>query len=268
MFGTTFYHAMTRKYITVFGTLFNNIHIERVLDDGSVERAKVPLTYSSQDKMLARINGDPELNRKAAAFSPAISFVAGPPRYDASRKLASTLQKCIVSPTGTKTQFIGVPYNIDFTLYIYAKEEEDGLMVLEQILPYFTPSLTVTAALVENTNYEVDVPIILDDIQFDDQSYGAFQTRRTLIWTLRFTMKAEFDGPVTGTDRKIIRIVHADIRDQTFRAIMEEVRVQPGLTANGEPTSAVANSVPVTQIKADDNYGYIVEILEGPTPTP
>lgn len=268
MFGTTFYNAFTRKYITLFGTLFNNIHIERVLDDTTIQRAKVPLTYASQDKMLARLHSDPALNRSVAAFSPAISFQAGQPTYDASRKLQSTQVRCFTSSNGIKTQFIGVPYNIDFTLTIYAKEEEDGLRVLEQILPYFTPSLTITAELVDTTTYKVDVPIILNDVAFENNSYGEFQDRRSLVWTLKFTMKAEFAGPITTNNRKIIRIVHANIRHQAFRGIMEEVHVEPGLTANGQPTSVRANSVAVTTISPDANYGYIVEINEGPVPHP
>lgn len=268
MFGTTFYNSFTRKYITLFGALFNDIHIERVLDDTSIQRAKVPLTYSSQDKMLARINSDPALDRKVAAFSPAISFEAGQPYYDQARKLASTLVRCVNSANGTKTQFIGIPYNIDFTLVIYAKEEEDGLRVLEQILPYFTPSMTVTALLEDTVNYKVDVPIVLNDVAFQNNSYGEFQERRSLIWTLKFTMKGEFAGPITTANRKIIRIVHANIRDKDYRSILEEVHVEPGRTANGLPTSVRSESVPVTQISPSDNYGYIVDINKGPTPHP
>jgi hypothetical protein len=183
--------------------------------------------------------------------------------YDASRKLQSTLQRCIVSEDGTKTQYLAIPYNIPFTLKIYSKEEEDGLRVLEQILPFFTPSLTVTADL---GDYKIDVPIILQSVNVDNNSYGEYENRRSIIWTLDFLMKAEFAGPIDANNRKLIRIVHANIRHMTFRSIMEEVHVEPGLNANGEPTSVRADSIPVTQIQPDDDYGYIVEILEGPEP--
>ncbi len=267
MFGNYFYHELTRKYITLFGTLFNNITIQRKKDDDTIQTIKVPMAYSSQDRMLARLNGDPNLDRPAAAFSPAISFESGQPRYDASRKLQSTLVRCIVSEDGTKTQFVGVPYNISFTLKIYAKNEEDGLRVFEQIIPYFTPSLTVTAQLYDGSDFKMDIPIVLDSTDFDGSgNYGEYPERRQLIWTLNFTMKAEFAGPVSTNNRKLIRIVHVNMNDMKTRQIMEEVHVEPGLTSNGEPTSVRAESIPVLDIKPEDDYGFIVEILEGPTP--
>lgn len=261
MFGQHFYHAYTRKYVVIFGTLFNNISIKRPKDDATIQTIKVPLAYSSQDKMLARLHGDPDLERKVAAFSPLISYEARSPLYDPARKLQSTLKRCIVGVDGTRSQFIAVPYNIPFTLKIYAKEEEDGLRVLEQILPFFTPSLTVTADL---GDYNIDIPIILQSVDFQNNSYGEYENRRSLIWTLEFLMKGEFAGPIDTNPRKLIRIVHANINDIKSRALMEEVHVEPGLTANGDPTSVRANSIPVTQIDPTDDYGYIVEILEGP----
>lgn len=265
MFGQTFYHALSRKYVVVFGTLFNNIRIERPKDDLTTQVVKVPLAYSSQDKMLARLHGDPSLDRKVAAFSPLISYQMGAPVYDPSRKLQSTLTRCITTPDGVAHQFIGVPYNIPFTLKIYSKEEEDGLRILESILPYFTPSLTVTADL---GNYKIDIPIVHESTDVDNSSYGVHEDRRHIIWTLQFLMKGEFAGPIDTNKRGIIKVVHVPIRDIKSREVMEEVHVQPGLTANGEPTTSANNSIDPHLIEADDDWGFVVQILEGPTPHP
>jgi hypothetical protein len=264
MFGHNFYYAYFRKYIAIFGTIFNDIHITRTRDDTTTQTLKIPLMYSSMDKMLDRLNSDPDLSRKVAAFSPAIAFEHGPPMYDASRKLQTTLERCITDSTGTKTQFIGIPYNIEFTLFIYSKEEEDGLMVLEQILPFFTPSLTLSVTMDAPLNYKIDVPIILSDINFTDNSFGQFEDRRSLLWTLKFLMKAEFGGPITTTPRVMIKQVYSDIRDTDTRDLMEEVYVQPGLTANGQPTTIEANSVPIANISSTNSWGYVVEIIPGP----
>jgi hypothetical protein len=69
------------------------------------------------------------------------------------------------------------------TLFIYSKEEEDGLQVLEQILPFFTPSLTVTVIMDDEMGYKVDVPIVLNSVDFENESYGPLQNRRYLIWS-------------------------------------------------------------------------------------
>jgi hypothetical protein len=263
------YNGYLRKYIVLFGTLFNDIKIARPKDDTTIQTIKVPLTYGSADKLLARVNADPDLTRKVAAITPAMSFLHSPPVYDSARKLPSTLQRCITQlDGGTKTQFIGVPYNIDFELFIYSKEEEDGYRILEDILPNFTPGLSVTAKLVDGSDYAIDVPIILNSIDWDNQSFGSLEDRRYIIWTLRFTMKAEFAGPITGSNRKLIKIVHANIRDIKSRELLEEVYVQPGLTANGEPTTIEANSIDPHTINSDDNWGYIVEINDGANPHP
>lgn len=270
MFGNSpGYNAYLKKYIVLFGTLFNDIRIERPKSDSTIQTVKVPLTYGSQDKLLARVNADPDLTRKVAAISPAMSFLHGPPYYDSSRKLQTTLQRCIRNPDGTiRSQFIGIPYNIDFTLFIYSKEEEDGYRILEDILPHFSPSLTVTAKIVDGTDYSVDIPVILNSVDFDNQSFGSLEDRRYLIWTLTFTMKVELGLPPDNDARKLIKIVHVNIDDQKTRQIMEEVHVQPGLTANGTPTTTVTDSIDPLLINPDDDYGYIVEILEGPTPHP
>lgn len=269
MFGAYFYHAIVKKYIAVFGTLFNDIQIKRLRDDTSTQTIKVPLMYSSQDKMLARLNEDPQLDRQVAGVSPIISFTISAPKYDPSRKLQSTLQRCIKNTDGSiTTQFIGIPYNFDVTLCIYAKEEEDGLQVLEQICPYFTPSMTVNVIMEEEMNYSVDVPIILNpEIQFENQSYGKFQNHRYLIWTLNFTMKGELLGPLSSNPKNVIRRVRVFFNDQTTRASLEELVVQPGLTPNGQPTDSQGLSIPITEIKPDDNYGYVINIVNDPDET-
>lgn len=266
MFGNTFYHGLHRKYVALFGTLFNDIHIERP-HDSVVDTVKVPLTYSSQDKMLARVFGDDDLTRKVAAKSPAMSFEMMAPYYDAERKLISTNKMCIVGDDGTKYSYIGVPYIIPFKLYVYARENEDGLRVIESILPYFTPSLTVSAKVLPEMEHTIDIPIILKNIDFEDDSYGDLHNRRKLIWTLSFEMKVEFIGPVIG-NKKIIRFIHVNLRDKTGLDILEEVHIEPGLTANGTPTSVRADSIPAIDINEDDDFGYIIEINEGPDPHP
>jgi hypothetical protein len=266
MFGAPFYHGYTRKYIALFGTLFNNIKIERPYGTNQKQTIKVPLIYSSHDKMLAQLNSDPDKDRPAAAITPAMSYELVSPYYDAERKLQTLNRRCFTDSNGTKHQFVGVPYNFDFTLKVYAREEEDGWRVVEQILPYFTPGYTVTANLNPDIGYKVDIPVIFNGIDVDNNSYGPAPDRRSIIWTLKFTLKGEYGGPIDSNSNQI-RIIHVNFRSFFGdRDILEEVHIEPGLTANGQPTSVRSESIPVTQIQEDDNYGYIIEILEGPDP--
>ena len=91
------------------------------------------------------------------------------------------------------------PYNINMQLNIMAKNQEDGLQILEQIIPYFQPEYTVAIKPIDDmTSFKQDVPIILNDVSFDDQYEGDYNSRRVLIYTLDFTMKMSFYGPLTA----------------------------------------------------------------------
>jgi len=268
MFGSNYYFGLTRKYVTVFGTLFNDISIDVPYTDGSnnhVKTIKVPLTYGSQDKLMSRVNTDQDLTRKVAAVSPAMAFLVSAPSFDNERMGQSTIQRRFVDQTGqVNSQFAGVPYNLNFQLFIYADKEEDGLRVLENIIPYFTPALTVTVKIIPEMGYELDVPITLNNIDVDNQSWGSMQDRRGIVWTLNFTMKAQYTGPI-GQGRKVIKYVITDFYsvDHNANNLVNIVHIQPGLTANGTPTTDINNTIPYTQINANDDFGYITTILKG-----
>ena len=56
MLGTYFYHEILRKTIIGFGTLFNNINIRHLKNDGTVlDETKVGLSYGPMQKFLTKI---------------------------------------------------------------------------------------------------------------------------------------------------------------------------------------------------------------------
>lgn len=278
MFSQTFYHGTLRKYVTLFGTLFNDIWVNR--EDGSgnvINSQKIPLSYSPREKLLARLEGiendrDP-LRQPFAIMLPRMGFEITGFEYDASRKL-TTINKFVRQNTDNeyvrKYQYNPVPYNITFDLSIFVKNTSDGTMILEQILPYFTPEWTTTVQLISDPNITLDVPLILTGVSQDDVYEGSFEERRSLIWTLSFTMKGFFFGP---TKRQgIINLANTTFYDATIfdnidDAIneiegIERVTVTPGLDANGNPTSDANNTIDKDEISATDNYGYITQVEE------
>ncbi|HYT40780.1 MAG TPA: tail sheath stabilizer and completion protein, partial [Methylomirabilota bacterium] len=59
--GTNFYFNLMRKYIVVFGNFFSDIVITRTLPGGQqAADIRVPLQYAQKDKMLVRLNADPD----------------------------------------------------------------------------------------------------------------------------------------------------------------------------------------------------------------
>ena len=200
MLGSHFYNEIIRKNIVGFGTLFNGITLKKVdPSDGSVlEEEKVPLAYGPKNKFLTRLEQNPDVSRKVAITLPRLYFEMTGIGYDPSRK-TSPIQKyrTIVQDDGTevKEQYVPVPYNIEFELGIIAKSQDEGLQILEQILPYFQPAFSITINMIPDMDEKRDVAIQLNSVNYDDAWDDNFLERRYITWTLNFTAKSYVYGP-------------------------------------------------------------------------
>lgn len=274
MFGNLFYHGLIRKYIILAGTLFNDIHIERTdSTNGVVQLIKVPLSYSPKEKMLARIEGDPAIDKETGVLLPRIAFELKGMTYDAERKM-QTISKIVKKSTDNKNVlkyvYREVPYKFNFQVSIYVKNAEDGTRIIEQILPYFTPDWTSSVHLIPEMDVVMDIPMILDSIdEIQDTYSGDFKQRRAIIWVLNFTMKGYLYGPkkensiikFANTTFRIPQGNYEDIKDAIGQTLPNDrVTVAPGLDANGNPTSNASLSINRSLIEVDDNYGFITQI--------
>ena len=213
MIGNYFYNESTRNIVVAFGTIFNNIQLAKKDSAGNVTQTmKVPLAYGPKQKWLARLTEDPNLNKKVAVTLPRIGFEISGLSYDSSRKLNKVVKvKKVVDGTDNeqlKSGFMPVPYNVNFELFIMAKNSDDALQILEQILPYFQPEYNVTLREVPELEIIRDVPVTLNSISYEDNYEGDFASRRAIIYTLSFTAKYFLYGPVTS--QNIIRSVQVD----------------------------------------------------------
>jgi len=197
MLGTTYYHQTIRKYVAVFGTLFNDINVvRRDASDVIKEQIKVPIAYSPRDRWILRLRrarGVSGTDEAVAMSLPRMGFDLTAITYDGTRKL-NTLGQVYSANTaaGTSTlmkQYNPVPYNFDFSLYSMVSNAEDGAQIFEQIVPFFTPEFTVTVNLIPSMNIAPDVTMVLNGVQIEDNYEGDFQTTREIVWTLTFTMK-------------------------------------------------------------------------------
>ena len=211
MLGTYYYHEIIRKTIISFGTVFNQIGI-RHSDTGEMQ---VPLSYGPAQKFLARLEQQADLNKSVQITLPRMSFEMNTIAYDPTRKAGVTQTFKTSDGTNLKKVYMPVPYNIGFELSIFTKLNDDALQIVEQILPYFQPSFTLTVDLVSSIGEKRDIPVILDNISFQDDYEGDFSTRRALIYTLNFTAMTYLFGPIAATTDGLIRKVQADIYGST-----------------------------------------------------
>ena len=238
MLGTYSYHEIFRKTVVAFGTLFNNIEIQR-----TNEVMKVPLAYGPKQKFLARLDQNPDpTNKRVQMTLPRISFEINGIQYDSSRKVSPTQKIKIAKDSDeNKNVFMPVPYNLSFELAIISKTQEDGLEILEQILPYFQPHYNLPVRLLPEANETKDVPVILNSVDYEDDYENNFQTRRAIIYTLQFTVKTYLYGPVT--DSKIIKKAITDMYTEVNTSTAPR---QVRYTIQPDPITA----------DADDDFGF------------
>ena len=207
MLGEHFYNESLRKVIIAFGSMFNNITIIRTDSTGKDRQSlKVPLAYGPKQKFIVRLEQEPTLPQPVAITLPRIGFEIQSFTYDPSRKLNRIIkQKKVAAATDKKlkqmsTQYTPVPYNLNFELFVMTKNSDDGIQVVEQILPYFQPEYSVTVREVPDMDIVRDVPIILNNINYEDTYTGDFTERRAIIYTFDFTAKAYVYGPVITSE--------------------------------------------------------------------
>ncbi|MAD23935.1 MAG: hypothetical protein CMO44_07140 [Verrucomicrobiales bacterium] len=269
MFGQFHYHSAIRKYIIMFGNMFNDIDVVRFNKAGeSTQQIRVPIAYGPKEKFLAKLRSDPDGRREIAMVLPRLSFEIESMLYAPERVLARS-NKQVGKGGGNNTlrqTWTPAPYDIDMVLYGMFANNEDAVQVVEQILPYFRPEWTNSVKIVKELNQYVDVPTVLTGMTIEDTYDGDFDTRRAIIYTFQFRIKGYIFGPVTN--RGIIRRAYVNqfipssntatgnVVVSTTDDKLQKITLTPGLLANGQPTSNSSASVPINQISANSNYGF------------
>ena len=251
MFGTHFYNEGLRKLTIAFGQLFNNIVIQNTSSTGAVtKRIRVPLAYAPKEKFIVRLEQQANLqsDREVAITLPRLGFEITGLTYDASRKInkMQKLRRVKTSEEGKKLNYnyAPVPYNINFSLYSFTATAENGLQIIEQILPFFQPEYTVTMNVVPELEIKRDIPIVLNNVSYEDTYNGEFTQRRAVIYTLAFTAKTYLYGPMTN--QGVINTVQSALGADTDPILSRDERIV--IVPN--PTTA----------DADDDFGFTTTI--------
>ena len=268
MFGHQYYNQVIRRYVVMFGTLFNDIIVQRFNKAGQrIQALKVPIAYGPKEKFLVRITQDPELTNQSQVSLPRMGFEMTGMSYMPERKLSSTQRRVnTVGTTGSnnsiKTVYTPVPYDFNFSLSVFVKNADDGVQILEQILPFFTPEWTTTLKIIPEMNIKHDVPTVLQSVTTEDAYDGDFETRRSLIYNLDFLVKGYIYGPIKKSG--IIKRTMVDFINSANTSLqqgnrIEKITITPGLDANGNPTANSAQSISIDNISANDNYGFAID---------
>jgi hypothetical protein len=176
-----------------------------------------------------RIQGDPNLDKKVMMTLPRLSYEMNGLSYDASRKQITNIKYFSQNGAITNSQYVPVPYDFDFSLYLYVRNIEDGNQIIEHILPYFAPDYTIKVNMIPEMGIVKEVPIILKDTKYDVTYEGDYTSdTRMVIWTLNFTVKGFVFGATSTAN--IIKTSITNI----YNKITDKDTVEFTLNALGE----------------------------------
>lgn len=234
-----FYFSSIRNVVVGFGKLFNNIQIQRLKENGTVEKIiKVPLAYASGDKTITMLKSQVETRNKdlieVKITLPRMSYEITNIALDNTRMTQHLIKNHY--PAGNSnsvlTQFKPMPYNVEFSLYAFVKYMDDGLQIIEQILPYFRPNYAFTIQPIKNVpNFTFDVPITINSVSHEDTYEGQVEEDRILQWTLTFTAHTWVFPPITNA--KVIKRVFNNFYDLNNNEKISSITVEVDpITAN------------------------------------
>jgi hypothetical protein len=262
MFGY-FYHGTIRKYVVAFGSIFNNISIARTQENGEVRKYRIPLAYGTKDHYISQLSANPVTiadennDLKIYTFLPRMSFQIDNMTYDTTRKRNTLSKTKIFEPTSDSLSYsyAEVPYNIEFTLSILTRKMEDGLQIIEQILPYFSPEFTVSLDLGDFAK-GIDIPITLSSFTQTIEHEGDLDGAdvRICTWELRFNMRAYLYGPTKSSSVIKQAIAQFFDKDNEYRIEALRVTATGGTGSSGTGTGATLDP---------RYYGFQFEIFGG-----
>ena len=237
--NNVYYHGSIRKAIVAFGRLFSDVYIDRKQGDSvngtTVQRLHIPISYAPREKWLVRLEQQIDFENAETQISlPRMSFEISSYAYDSSRKVNRMSQIKSGNTTNMNAVYTPVPYNLKLSMYVITKTQEDGLQIIEQILPTFTPEYTLQINMVPELGITMDVPIILNSVYVQDEYDGNFEDRRYVTHTLDFEMKLNLYGPVST--QKVITKVNVNVGEDASTGTHRHYE------ANGDVTTGTVTS--------------------------
>ncbi len=246
-----FYHKRIRTITSLFGRLFQNLHVVRkdAQETKNLSTIRVPCSYSPKQKFLDRINeqfDDLEEGGKVAIQLPRMGFEMTSLLFDPERAMPKTNYINLCRADGSRHKlYSGVPYIMQFSLSIYGKTQNDVYQIVEQILPYFKPDLTVRIKPFKDfPEFIESVPISLVATSFQDDYEGAQEDRRVLIYTLDFEVKTTFYGNIS--ESAVIRKAIVDWEDMNTGSLLQRCITEPD---------------PIDANLLTDDYGYTETLI-------
>jgi hypothetical protein len=247
-----FYNQTIRRVMVAFGTMFKDTVVIKYDANTRAElgRSTVPIEYAGKETYIQRLDGDPTLQKGVQIVLPRMSFELLGMKRDENRQTSSynKLTLCQTAGSNAISSFSpGMPYDLNIQLNLYVRNQEDGLQVIEQILPFFTPDYTLNLKYLScdgGCTVSEDLPFVLENINYSNNYEGPGGSVRYINWSLDFIAKTWFYGPLSSGS--VIKTVDVNIND------IDSGNTQATIIITPNPPTA----------NATDDYGFTTIIKE------
>ena len=185
-----FYFGTIRKIVGAFGSQFNNIHIKHEDENGAkVVDFKVPFSYGPKNawyEKLKQREREGKQEARTAVKLPKISCEMDALAFASDRAIApQNVHKRVIKEDGLKdriyAQLQDIPYDFNFTLSVQVKNIEDGLQIVEQILPYYRPNRVLNIEEIPEIGLCKEVNVDLQGVTTEDTYRGTMNNMQRII---------------------------------------------------------------------------------------
>lgn len=205
--------SITRMVATAFMDFFSRVSIEKFKtisvsgDDFFAQRKiiPVPIQWATREKWVEIVRSsssrkamDPSIHNQNPVemqwILPRISCNLNSTTYDASRRLIKTQVVPDYANTTANTKgktYTPTPYNLEFEICTIARHLDDNLQIMEQILPYFSPTMNLSLNLYDGKETE-SIPITLNSVSMDNPTDIPENDERIFTNVYSFTVKINY----------------------------------------------------------------------------
>lgn len=265
MFGDPFYHKSTRRAAIAFGVLFDNIFIVRENQaEQEQNRLKVPLGYHDKKawhQILRQFSDRNEETTSIQGYFPKMGYEISDIAPIRETQVASNQYVYETSSDGTTKRYLySSKYRLTFQLTIVTKNQTDMYKILEQILPYFSPSISVSLKPSRHLDVVNDMVFTLDDISKDDELEGQMENLNLQLVTryLTFTTDIPYYGPIE-TANGIIKTANVRFIDGNSGKGLSQINIEI------DPADADGSSFGIScgTVLLDDDFNIITSASLG-----
>lgn len=188
-----FYGGQIRKYTAIVGSLFADLYICRESQGKKKDFVKVPIKYGPGFLRNRKDKDNP--NIVTGLVLPAMSFELISLTPDSTRKTAPYIRfrPSHSNPDDLYSEDVtrsALPHDITYNLYIRARNIEDTLQIVEQIISAFNPQVTIK--IIDNNALEIDREITIkleQNYEYSDNYENSQEDERFVEVTMNITVK-------------------------------------------------------------------------------